>query len=162
MNIRGLSWNSVSDPASREATEQLRIKDSRAETASALRDHILRSSMASLADSIAAGVGSVIVFNPLNWKRDGVVSMDLDKGLEIVDRATDQPVAISVLHEGETSVESNSWRKKFQRLDTRSTICGATEKPVPAAETTNTTTLESSYYRVELDPSTGAVRSILR
>ncbi len=155
-----LSWNSVSDPASREATEQLRIKDSRAETASALRDHILRSSMASLADSIAAGVGSVIVFNPLNWQRDGVVSMDLDKGLEIVDRATDQPVAISVLHEGNDFRRVEFVAKEVPPVGYKVYYLRATEKPVPAAETTNTTTLESSYYRVELDPSTGAVRSI--
>src|SRR5581483_4986519 len=69
------SWNSVSDPDSNEAMEQLKVKDSRAITANALRDHLLRSSMASVADSIAAGVGSVIVYNPLNWKRDGLVSM---------------------------------------------------------------------------------------
>ncbi len=34
------------------------------------------------------------------------------------------------------------------------------EKPVPAAQTTKTTTLESPYYRVELDTSSGGVRSI--
>jgi hypothetical protein len=37
--------------------------------------------MATLADSIAAGVDSLIVFNPLNWKRDGEVPIDLDKGI---------------------------------------------------------------------------------
>lgn len=33
-------------------------------------------------------------------------------------------------------------------------------KPAGTAETANSTTLESPYYRVELDPSSGAVRSI--
>ncbi len=93
-----LSWNSVSDPSSREATEQLRLKDSRAVAAAELRDQpTSRSSMASVADSIAAGVGSIIVFNPLNWVRDGIVSIDLDKGYEIVDRATEQPAFVSLL-----------------------------------------------------------------
>ena len=41
-----------------------------------------------LADSIAAGVDSFTVFNPPNWKRDGEVTIDLDKSMEIADRAT--------------------------------------------------------------------------
>ena len=44
--------------------------------------------MANLADAIPAGPGSVIVFNGLNWKRSGAVSIDLDKGQEIVDVVT--------------------------------------------------------------------------
>ena len=68
----------MSDPNSVEALEQLRVKDSRAVRASELRDHLLGSSMASLADSIGEGPGSVVIFNVLNWKRSGVISIDLD------------------------------------------------------------------------------------
>jgi hypothetical protein len=56
--------------------------------------------MAALADSIAAGVDSLIVFNPLNWKRDGEVPIDLDKGMDIADRGTKEPVSYMVVHEG--------------------------------------------------------------
>jgi alpha-mannosidase len=94
------SWNSVSDPTSNEAVEQLRVKHSRASTAAAMRDDLLRGSMASLADSIAAGVNSIIVFNPLNWKRDGEVTIDLNKVMEIADRGTGQTVPNLVLSEG--------------------------------------------------------------
>jgi len=154
------SWNSVSDPASREAVEQLRVKDARATTAAELRDHLLRSGMAGVADSIAAGVGSIIVFNPLNWRRDGIVSIDMDKGYEIVDRATGQPVPYSVIHEGNdfrrvefvaTGVPPVGYKVYYLRRS---------EKAAITTETANNTTLESPYYRVELDPSTGAVRSI--
>lgn len=154
------SWNSVSDPDSEEAIEQLKVKDSRARHADALRDHLLRSSMASLADSIAAGVGSVIVFNPLNWKRDGLVEMDLDNGYELTERGTGQAVPYFVLHTGE-----NFRRVQFVAKDVPATgykvyELQKTKEQAPAAKVGDATTLESPYYRVELDPATGAVRSL--
>lgn len=155
-----LSWNSVSDPASREATEQLRVKDSRATAAADLREHLLRGSMASIADSIAAGVGSLIVFNPLNWTRDGVVGVDLDKGNEIVDRATDQPVPYSVVHEGNDFRRVEFVAKAVPQTGYKVYYFRPSAKTAGLNEPSNRTALESPYYRVELDPSSGAVRSI--
>ena len=154
------SWNSVSDPDSNEARQQLRVKNSRATAAAELRGNILRSSMASLADSISAGVGSLIVFNPLSWKRDGLVTIDLDKGMEIADRATKQAVPYVVLHEG----------PNFRRVEFRASQVPAVgykvyelrtaHAPQPAPQATMSTTIESPFYRVELDPSSGSIRSI--
>lgn len=154
------SWNSVSDPDSDEAIEQLRLKDSRATTAARQRDDLLRSGMACLADSIAAGVDSLIVFNPLNWKRDGEVTIDLDKGLEIADRATKETIPYLVLHEG-----PNFRRVEFRARDVPPVGYKVYElrtrhAPEPAAPTAAETIIESPYYRVELDPSSGSIRSI--
>jgi alpha-mannosidase len=155
-----LSWNSISDPASREAIDQLKVKDSRAIDAAALCDHLLRSSMASLADSIDAGPGSIIVFNSLGWKRSGPVRVDLDNGQEIVDRVTSEPVPFSVLRSGE-----NSRYVEFMAADVPAAgykvYSLRTAQPAqPAPTSSSSTTLESPFYRVELDPSTGAIRSI--
>ncbi len=154
------SWNSTSDPDSDEAIEQLQVKDSRAITAANQRNDILRSGMAALADSIEAGVNSLIVFNPLSWKRDGEVTIDLDKGMEIADRATKESVSYRVLHEG----------TNFRRVEFRATNVPPVGYKVyelraahaaPAApQTTASTTIESPFYRVELDPASGSIRSI--
>jgi hypothetical protein len=154
------SYNSVSDPTSNEAVQQLRVKDSRAVTAAALRSNLLRSSMASLADSIAAGVNSVIVFNPLNWKRDGKVTIDLDKGMEVADHSTGKSVPYLVLSDG----------PNFNRVEFTATDVPAvgykvyevrdTKAPAPAPQTTTSTTIESPFYRIVLDPSTGSIQSI--
>jgi len=154
------SWNSVSDPESDEAIEQLRVKDSRATTAADQRDNILRGGMATLADSIAAGVDSLIVFNPLNWKRDGEVTIDLDKGMEIADRATKEPVPYRVIHEG-----PNYRQVEFRAADVPPVgykvyeLRRAHTTP-PAPQITTTTTIESPFYRVELDPASGSIRGI--
>ncbi|HEY3628800.1 MAG TPA: polysaccharide lyase family protein [Terracidiphilus sp.] len=154
------SWNSVSDPDSDEALAQLRVKDSRATTAADQRDDILRSSMAALADSIATGVDSLIVFNPLGWKRDGEVAIDLDKDMEIADRTTKETIPYVVLHEG----------PNFRRVEFRATDVPAigykvytlrtAHSPAPAPRETPSTTIESPFYRVELDPASGSIRSI--
>ena len=154
------SWNSVSGPDSSEAIEQLRVKDSRATTAWAERDDLLRGSMASLADSMAAGVNSVIVFNPLSWRRSGEVTIDLDHGYEIADRATRKVVPYLVVHDG----------PDFQRVEfVAEDVPGAgykvyelreTQALAPKPQTSSSATLESPYYRVELDAATGAIRSL--
>jgi alpha-mannosidase len=154
------SWNSVSDPDSDEAIEQLRVKDSRATRATDQRNNILRSGMATLADSIAAGVDSLIVFNPLNWKRDGKVTIDLDKGMEIADRATKEPVRYVVLHEGPNFREVEFRAADVPPVGYKVYELRAAHTAAPALQRTTSTTIESPFYRVELDPASGSIRSI--
>lgn len=154
------SWNSVSDPSSNEAVEQLRVKDSRATEAAAMRDDLLRGSMATLADSIAAGVGSIVVFNPLNWKRDGEVTVDLDKGMEIADRSTGQTVPCFVLSEGPNFSRVEFTAKDVPAVGYKVYELRPAKATAPAPQSTTATTLESPFYRVVLDPSTGSIRSI--
>ncbi|MGB8477568.1 MAG: polysaccharide lyase family protein [Acidobacteriaceae bacterium] len=154
------SYNSVSDPTSKEAVDQLALKDLYPVKAAALADFITRNSMASIANSISTGSGSVIVFNTLNWARNGVVSLDLNNNQELVDTSTDQVVPVEVLggnnnfhHVRFVAQNIPSVGYKVYRLrDTK-------ETPKPAA-TTQTTTLDTAYYRVTLDPASGAVQSI--
>ena len=154
------SWNSVSDPSSEEAIEQLRVKDMRAETAADLRNHLIRSSMASIANSMSAKVGSVIVFNPLNWKRDGLISIDLDKGSEIVDQTTGQTVPYSLIKERNNSNRVEFVAQQVPAVGYKVYFVRSSTKSAAPPETSSSTALESPYYRVELDPSSGAVRSI--
>ena len=91
------SYNSVSDSTSKEAVDQLAVKELYPVKAAALADFITRNSMASIANSISAGSGNVIVFNTLNWARNGVVSLDLNNSQELVDTTTGQVVPVEVL-----------------------------------------------------------------
>jgi len=154
------SWNSVSDPDSDEATEQLRVKDSRATTAADKRDHILGGSMAALADSISAGVDSLIVFNPLNWKRDSEVTIDLDNDMEIADRATKQPVPYIVLHDRHDSRRVEFRASGVPGVGYKVYELRAAHSAPSAPQTVQSNMIESPFYRVELDPTSGSVRSI--
>ena len=154
------SWNSVSDPTSKEAVQQLRVKDSRATTAASLRKNILRTSMATLADSIGAGVNSLIVFNPLNWTRDGQVTIDLDKGMEIADHATGKAVAYLVLSDGPNFRKVQFTATNVPAVGYKVYELREAKSPTSPAPSSTATTLESPYYRVVLDPTTGSIRSI--
>ncbi len=154
------SYNSISDPTSREAVQQLAVKDLNAVKAHALADFLTRNSMASLADSISTGRGSLIVFNTLNWDRSGLVTIDLNKSDEIVDSSTGQVVPVEVL-----GGDNNFQHVRFVAADVPATGYKVfqlrhAEKPAAPAAISQTTTLESPYYRVQLDSETGAVRSI--
>jgi alpha-mannosidase len=154
------SYNSITDPTSREAVRQLAVKDLYAVQAHALADFLTRNSMASLADSIYAGKGSLLVFNTLNWKRSGLVEVDLNKTQEIVDPSTGQMVPVEIL----------ASRKDFRHVRFVAADVPATgykvfqlrkvEKPANPATVTQSTILETPYYRVQMDSETGAVRSI--
>jgi hypothetical protein len=152
--------NSVAEPDSMQDTGQLRVKESHAIDAQALADSLARNSMASIADSISAAEGSLVVFNTLNWKRSAPVSIDLTNGNEIVDLSTGQVVPVESIRAG-----NDIHHVRFVAQDVPAVgykvflLRHATMPPAPA-DSAPTTTLENSYYRVELDPATGAVRGI--
>lgn len=154
------SYNSVSQPASLEAIKQLAIKDQYAVNAKAEVDFIARNSMASLVNSISAYPGSLVVFNTLNWERSGPVAVDLDNGDEIVDASTGQAVPVEVLasHNGFDRVRFVAQNVPAVGYKVYTTRHGSRAATAPQIE--QTTTIESPYYRVTLDPATGAIRSI--
>ena len=154
------SHDAYSDPSSEETAHQSKIKEMYAINARQIIDYVARNSMADLADAIPAGRGSLIVFNTLNWKRSALVAFDLQKGREIVDPATGAVVPVEVVSES-----ADLHRVRFMATDVpafgyKVYELAPSKRTLPAAETKLTTTLESRYYRVELDPGSGAVRSI--
>jgi alpha-mannosidase len=168
--------NSITDPTSLEVVHQLAVKDSHAVDAEALVASLVRNSMASIVDSIYAGKGSLIVFNPLNWKRSGSVSIDLINGDEIVDPLTGQVVPVENVPTGKASHHIVPLRiidngKSFNRVRFFAQDVPALgykvyvlrpggPKQAEAAQVVQHGNLENDYYRIELDPATGAVRSI--
>jgi alpha-mannosidase len=151
---------SIGDPTSMEAVKQLAVKNSYATNAEALSDFLIRNSMASLVDSITAGRGSVVVFNTLNWTRDGMVTIDLNKSTEIVDALTGRVVPYEVIGTGNQLLHVRFIARDVPAIGYEVfQLRHAEPQAIPKA-ITPTTVLESPYYRVALDPSTGAVRSI--
>jgi hypothetical protein len=96
--------------------------------------------------------------------------MDLDKGQELVDSTTNQPVPTEVLaslSHSKTGLgsEAASRHIRFTALDVPalgykvySVRQTSTEPSAPKSEPSPT--LENSYYKVQLDAETGSVRSI--
>jgi len=158
------SFNSVSQPSSEEAASQIAVKNLFATNAKANADWLVRNSMASIADSISVAHGNLIVFNTLNWKRNGPVIFDLSNEDEIVDQSNGEVIPFEIVQKGE-----GFRRVRFVAHDVPPVgykvfslrHAAKTDRPMESETDANTNaTLESPYYRVELDPSTGAVRSV--
>lgn len=154
------SYNSTSDPTSMEAKIQLGVKDQYAMTAKATADFVTRNSLASLVSAIPVGAGKVVIFNSLAWKRSGLVAIDLDKGSDLVDMTTGQNVPFEVLFPGHNFNHIQFMAKDIPAVGYKVYEMQPSSSPAPAPATEHSLTMENSFYRLTLDPSTGAVKSI--
>jgi hypothetical protein len=152
------------DPEYGECVRQGAVKNSRATNAKLLIDQVLDRAMASLADDIQRPSGTLVVFNPLSWERTSLVEADIDKGIELIDVASKENVPYQEICAGQSfrhirflarSVPSVGY-KCYALIPDQAEAAGPAD-PVQG----DSTTLENAYYRVALDPESGAVRSIL-
>lgn len=156
------SFDSVSNPKSLESVEGAKFKDQFAVNAAALADFLTKNSMATIVQSIPVSPGHLIVFNALNWKRNGMASIDLPDGDEIVDLSSGETVPVSVIRKGHgyryvRFLASDVPAVGYKVYDIRKETANV---PPPVAQELHTDVMESPYYKVTLDPETGAVRSI--
>jgi len=157
------SWISITMPDHEETVKQLEVKDSRATAARLEIDDLVNRSLSQLADQIHVPADTLVVFNSLNWRRDALVETDLFERAMIKDLTTGENVPFQVV-----------WRKpgflhvRFLARDIPSVgyKCYALSFPEngpvapPSPAEGHDTAVENRFYRVTLDPTTGAVASI--
>lgn len=151
---------SVSDPKSEETVNQLAVKESFATEAKRDVDYVLRRGLAALADYIYDPAGTLVVFNPLNWQRSSLVETDLDKGLELVDLVTNRTVPYEVLSTGQSYRHIRFLAQDVPPVGYKAHALRPTQAEPQTPQTIPGETLENQYYRVGLDPESGAVKSI--
>jgi len=153
------SGESFSDSQNDEAVVQLAVKDSRAINAHDLSDTLLRHTMADLADSIDTPAESLVVFNTLNWQRSGMVAVDVRNGFELVDNTTGQKVPVSLTDQGEHTSKAHFWAENVPAIGYKTYRLRHKVNSTASAEP-SPTSMENEFYRLELDPFTGSVRSL--
>ena len=151
---------SESNPKSQETVEQWAIKENFATQAKKDVDYVLRRGLAALADYIYDPKGTLLVFNPLSWQRSGLVEMDLDKGLELVDLVTNQALPYEVLSTGPAYRRVRFLAQDVPSVGYKAYALKETKAEPPTARATAEETMENQYYRLVLDPASGAVKSI--
>jgi alpha-mannosidase len=151
---------SVSDPESQETLNQLAVKEAFATDAKRDVDLVLRRALAGLADGIYDPKSTLLVFNPLSWKRSSLVEFDLDKGLELVDQTSGKTIPYEVLSTGPSYRHIRFLAQEVPSVGYKAYAMKQTSEEPPAPQATTEQTIENRYYRVELDPESGAVRSI--
>ena len=161
------SWDSVSRPDSREAVGQLATKDEYAAESQQAVNALAKSSLSQIADQIHMPSSSLMVFNSLSWQRSGLVEMDLNQNTIVTEYGGKTPVPFEVLREGAGYRHVRFLAKdipamgfKCYSLVAENGSNGVAAIAKQEAITTGSDTMENAYYRVQVDASTGAVKSI--
>ena len=123
-------------------------------------DYVLRRGLAGLAESIYDPKGTLLVFNPLSWQRSNLVEMDLDKGRELVDLVTHQTVPYEVLSAGEAYRRIRFLAQDVPPVGYKAYEIKSIKDAPPTPAAASGEMIENQYYRVVLDPASGAVKSI--
>ncbi len=122
------------------------------------------------AAAAAAAEPTISVLNPLAWTRSGVVRIFLDysvvppdKKFRLIDAATGQPVPI---HRLESRVEGSYWLlwvKDVPALAGKTLHFDFNPMPqqTPVSRPAVTDVLENEHYRLQLDPGSGAIQSLV-
>jgi hypothetical protein len=158
------SWGGYSRPDSEETLRQFATKDHFAvdgrERVNSIRDQAL----SQLADQINVAAPAGIVFNPLNWTRSDLVETDLDDGFDILEAPGGPPVPVEVLahHEGFDHVRFLA--RDVPSFGYRCYVAAPQHGPRSArpgdAALPVSDVIENDYYRIEVDPAAGAVKSV--
>jgi len=151
---------SVTDPDAQESVSQAAMKAARGPDAKRQIDFILGRAFSAVQDDLNDPKGTLLVFNPLNWKRSSWVDVDLDKGARLVDLGSNQEIALDLLANGQTYQHVRFLAKDVPPVGYKCYAIRVSPAELPPAITQSGEVIDSVYYRVTLDSQTGAVRSI--
>ena len=155
---------SVSHPDHEQSRGQLKVKHQRVTRASGQIEELLQRSMSRLAQEIRVPGTALVVFNTLNWQRDELVETALNDGTVITDLATDQRVAYEVLWKRQGFRHVRFLARDIPAVGykcfglVREEETSDISSPDPAGPPA--TVVENDFYRLTLDPASGAVRGL--
>lgn len=166
------TWTYVSattQPEHHQTEDQIALKESRATRARDDINESIQRGWAQLEALVKTKANSIAVFNSLNWVRSGIVETDLPSGTTLVESSTGAEIPVEILDKGKgislPGFGPGSVRVRFiaaavpavgYKLYTIMPI--AKERAAPVEIRGNI--LENVFYRITLDPSSGAIASI--
>ena len=161
------TWSAVGSytrPESEQVVRQEFTKRQFALDGREMVNAVMEQSLGHLAYKIHMPATSLVVFNPLNWTRSGLVELDLDANLGVFEYPTLTPVLLETLRQG-----SDYSRVRFLAQDVPSLgykcyqvvqLKGRASSPSVEPPLPPDNRLENSFYRIEIDASTGGVKSL--
>lgn len=153
--------NSISQPDSDEAVRQLAVKDNYATQAHFEIADLRERALSQLARDIHVPGGTLIVFNPLNWTRDALMQMDLPMRERLVDLATHSDVPLEVMWEKENFRHVRFLARDVPAIGYKCyAVEPETEAQPASAPVSSNPVIENRYYRITVDPESGAIKSI--
>lgn len=151
--------NSITQPDRRFVTDSFDFKQSHAMRAHWAATNLLTRAMSRLVQNISVAGPTMFVFNPDFWPRTGEVEIEFEPNRELVDLATGQPVPMDVVLEGDGWRRVRFMAREVPGLGYKAYEVRRQSKSVssPNVAERDSWQIDSRYYRITLDPRTGAV-----
>jgi alpha-mannosidase len=153
--------NSVTQPDSEEAVKQLAVKDNYTTQARFLIDDVSNRALSQLVNDVHVPGDTLVVFNNLSWSRNAQIETDLKKNEELTGWGSEKPLDVEVLSE-----KDGLKRVRFLAMDLPAIgykcyrIRAGAKKPLKMASVDNHLVVENKFYRITVDPESGAIKSL--
>ncbi|HEY4000764.1 MAG TPA: glycosyl hydrolase-related protein [Candidatus Xenobia bacterium] len=144
---------STTQPQHEETEEQLRLKEGRVVRAQQDIDESIQRSWAQLEGLVPCRQSGVMVFNPLNWTRGGMVEADIPTGMRVMDGGQVVPTEVERVGQGVRlpGFGGGYQRVRFEARDVPPVGYKLYEvRPGEVAKTSGRG-LENRFYRVTFD-----------
>ncbi len=148
-------------PHSEETVKQLAVKEMYPLNGRRLINKTVTQSLSQIGRHLPAPPDSVVVFNPSSWPRTGLVEMDLDTGQALQAYPEKTPVPVEILRHGHGYNHVRFLAGAVPPLGYK--IYQITHSPQAGEgqqELALNNVIENRYYRLTVDPATGAVVSL--
>lgn len=168
------TWTYVAattQPEHQQSEDQIALKRSRVVEARHEIDESIQRGFAQLSSLLAPQQNSIAVMNSLNWARSGLVEFDLQDGTEIFDGIAAQVVPYEVLFVGKgiqlPGFGSGYRRVRFEARDVPAlgyklySLRPTTAATASVAAAAGGETIESRFYRLVIDASSGGIKSLV-
>ena len=128
-----------------------------ARRAAALVQQAIEPRMAGLAAGVNVPGRRVVVFNPLPWRRDGIVEVAWSGSAAALTDAASQEVVAGAVDAGRLRFLA----RNLPPLGYRTFVVSSQPAPGPVAVEVRADGLENEFFRVTLDPARCGVRSVI-
>lgn len=125
-------------------------------------DYMMRRGMSQIEDKIGLEGPSVVVFNPLSWRRSGLVEAEIGRGQGLTDPKTGRAIPLEVVRR----LKDEEYDRVRFRADAvpalgyRCYSISGSGASAPAVEMPASNVIENAFYRVVVDPTRGGIKSL--
>ncbi len=164
------TWTYVgatTQPEHHQSEDQIALKGSRVERARDDINESIQRGWGQLEALVKTRDDSIAVFNSLSWARSGIVETDLPDGTTLVDGSTGAEIPLEILRKGKgislPGFGPGSVRVRFMAARVPAVgykLYTIVPKKRTASLEIRGNILENEFYRLTLDPSSGAIASV--
>jgi len=154
------SYRGPRQPEHDEMQKQLEVKQGRATQAAKDIDALMRRGMSQLAEQIATQGENLVVFNPLSWRRSGLVRFQVGTGTTLLDLTTNTPVSYEVVAEEGGYQTIRFWAHDAPSMGYKVYRFGRGPSALPGRSEPESNIFQNKFYRVAIDPTRAAIKSL--